>query len=1326
MHLEHESSQRGGSPPDSSDAKPTLWAGFDSLPSSNIEPTAPPPVIVLMVSDASARETLGNDLLGLGIRCRIAGGSSAMIGKITARPDGAIAVITDRASLAKADIPDEARNPEAVAHHPGKAPPLYLLPIGRDAEPLSGWVRLPRHDSGQALLSVLSELLGDKLPVPYRIFFIGREGEMERALHLEIQGSGAMFLASLDDRADTNAEIEAADPDVVLIEGAVDLTDSLATELGSRRQNGLQLIALGTPGGNGTDREGLMEPDQMLPADTNMRAVARAALMSARQARENGRIRRRLRNEETAHQLKWHAVDQHAIVSMTDKRGCIVYVNDRFSRVSGYSTDELLGANHRMLKSGQHPESFYRNLWRTITAGEIWRGVICNRRRDGSFYWVRSTISPIRDANGTLRGYISVRTDVTPLKEVEQRLRLLERAVESNPSGLVIADARQEGFPLIYANRGFKEITGYPDAEILGRPCNFLQGRDREQEGSLVLRAALEQGKPGEALLRNFRRDGEAFWNHVIISPIHDEHGELTHYVGIQQDVTDQVESARDLEESESRFRRSQRYANIGTWEWDIPAGTLTWSESIPGLFGLAEGEQEVSFDRFEQSVHPDDRAAVHAAINRSLESDAPYHVEHRVVWPDGSEHWLVERGAVVRDEQGNAWRMLGVVQDIDARKHAEIDLAERERRLREAQALAHLGDWHVDVHSGELQWSEEVFRIFGLDPQRAEPSRDLFYRAVHPDDRDKVLESEARSVKTGLLDVFHRIVRPDGGIRHLHQLSRPILDESGRVTRCDGTVQDVTDLVVAKRQLEDVEERFRFAIEGAGDGIWDWRIESDEMTFSGNYEPMLGYEPGELPPVFASWLDAIHPDDRPTARGRLTDYLEGRIEAFSLEMRMRARDGSFLWVLCRARIHECADGLPKRVIGIHTDITAQKTTEQALRRAREEADKANRAKSEFLSNMSHELRTPMNAIIGFAQLLEYDETLPTELGRDVTEILKAGHHLLDLINEILDLARVESGNIELSLEPLHLKPVITECFALVQPLADKRGVTLRLDDSADLVVRADRTRLKQALLNLLSNAIKYNREEGRVICTATRDGDTVSVCVADTGRGIPPDRLDELFQPFSRLDADQLDIEGTGIGLAYTRRIVELMQGRVTAESERGKGSRFRIRLQVATEAALPAHTETLPPAAFSPNRRQPARERTVLYIEDNPSNVKLVASILKRRPELNLLTAHQPRVGLNLAREYRPELILLDINMPGMSGYDVLRLLREDETFHATPIVAITANAMTSQIRDGLEAGFDDYLTKPLDVEAFLRTVDRFLFRSSPTATGPTDISD
>ncbi len=1251
-------------------------------------------------------------LLSLGYQPQVANAAEADDRELV-RPDAPAAVILPDINQSGHRRLVEAMEEQAAAGH--QPPAILLLQATMETCAAPVWA-MPAIDCAADLQAVLRQALGDGAIAEHRALLIDLPASWQTELPTALERTGLQVEVTTSEAFNAERHLSAFRPEVIVTgsdERARGLTDRL---LDHRSHFGTRVVTTLPTDPVATSVQ--LPADGVLSEDIPASRLTSTLASMAQQARQELDLRRHCADLDHARRLERHAVDQHAIISIADRQGTIIHVNDHFVDISGYPRDELIGANHRLLKSGEHPDEFYRDMWQTIASGHTWSGVICNRRKSGEFYWVRSTITPLLGADGKPYQYMSIRTDITPLKSAEQQLRLLERAVESSPNGLVIADAARDGFPLIYVNQGFEQITGYARDEILGCRCYFLQGDDRDQPGNAVLRQALAEGKGAEAVLRNYRKNGEPFWNQINLSPITNAAGTVTHYVGVQDDVTEQREAAQALEASESRFRRSQVYADIGTWEWDIRSGALNWSERIPTLFGLEQGARTTPFEQFEHAIHPDDRQLVTEAITASIENDTPYEVEHRVTWADGTERWLLEQGAVVRDRQGEAIQMLGVVQDIDDRKRTELALAEREQQLQEAQSLARLGDWHADLRTGELRWSDPVFRIFGYEPGEIEPSIERFYNAIHPEDRDSVRASEARAADTGTHDVVHRIIRPDGTLRYVHELSKPTYDQAGNIVRFDGTVQDVTELVEAQQRLKEIQERFRFAIEGAGDGIWDWHPQTGEMTFSANYEPMLGHARGALPSRFETWLDAVHPDERAATKRALLAYLEGSNPAFTREMRMRTRDGGYRWVLCRASIVDREADTARRVIGVHTDITKQKNSEQALIRAREDADTANRAKSEFLSNMSHELRTPMNAIIGFAQLLEYDETLPEALGSDVHEILQAGHHLLDLINEILDLAKVETGNIELSLEPIAAQPVIAECFSLVAPLAEKRGITLQMRATAGVVVRADRTRLKQALLNLISNAIKYNRVDGSVTCRAFLQDDWVALCVDDTGKGIKPDRLEELFQPFNRLEPEQSEVEGTGIGLAYTRRIVELMGGEVSAESERGIGSRFCIRL---TPDSLPVDTSDEAITGDAPqepasDRMAAEKEHTVLYIEDNPSNLKLATSLLARRPGINLLTAHQSRAGLNLALEYRPDLLLLDINMPGLDGYEILALLRQEPATADTPIVAVTANAMADEVEKGRRAGFDEYLTKPLDIEIFLATVDRFLADKMP----------
>jgi signal transduction histidine kinase/ActR/RegA family two-component response regulator len=394
----------------------------------------------------------------------------------------------------------------------------------------------------------------------------------------------------------------------------------------------------------------------------------------------------------------------------------------------------------------------------------------------------------------------------------------------------------------------------------------------------------------------------------------------------------------------------------------------------------------------------------------------------------------------------------------------------------------------------------------------------------------------------------------------------------------------------------------------------------------------------------------------------------------------------------------------------IGTDNSVRKQVELELNKAMAVAEKANLAKSDFLSSMSHELRTPLSAILGFAQLMESGSPSPTvSQKRSIDQILQAGWYLLELINEILDLALIESGKLSLSLEPISLADVMHECQAMIEPQAQKRGISVAFPRfETRYFVKADRTRVKQILINLLSNAIKYNKVGGTVVvdCTAST-AERIRISVKDTGEGLTPDKLTQLFQPFNRLGKETGIEEGTGIGLMVSKRLVELMKGEIGVESTVGVGSVFWIELNLTAEPQ-PAAGAAKPTAVAQSQVQADAQLRTLLYVEDNPANLMLVEDLVARRPDIRLLSAADGNRGIEMARASRPDVILMDINLPGISGIQALKILRADPATAHIPVVAISANAIPHDIEKGLKAGFFRYLTKPIKVNEFMDTLD------------------
>ena len=408
----------------------------------------------------------------------------------------------------------------------------------------------------------------------------------------------------------------------------------------------------------------------------------------------------------------------------------------------------------------------------------------------------------------------------------------------------------------------------------------------------------------------------------------------------------------------------------------------------------------------------------------------------------------------------------------------------------------------------------------------------------------------------------------------------------------------------------------------------------------------------------------------------------------------------------------------------IGTDNSLRKQAEFKLNQAMAVAEKANLAKSDFLSSMSHELRTPLSAILGFAQLIESGTPPPTPTQkRSVDQILQAGWYLLELINEILDLALIESGKLSLSLEPMGLSDVLLECAAMIEPQAHKRDIQVSFPPfGARFFVNADRTRVKQVLINLLSNAIKYNRIGGsvQVTCIELMPG-RIRISIKDTGEGLSPEQIEQLFQPFNRLGQESNVEEGTGIGLVMTKRLIELMGGQIGLESCVGEGSVFWVEMDLISKPTTQASNVNLV-ESMSSYAHVDAPLHRLLYVEDNPANLMLVEDLIARRPDIQLLTARDGNEGVAMARSAAPDVILMDINLPGISGIAALALLSADPLTAHIPIVALSANAMQRDIAKGLDAGFFRYLTKPIKVNEFMKTLDvalRFA-KANPTLRG------
>lgn len=740
-----------------------------------------------------------------------------------------------------------------------------------------------------------------------------------------------------------------------------------------------------------------------------------------------------------------------------------------------------------------------------------------------------------------------------------------------------------------FFNRPLFEITGYVRDDIQHMTLfDFFSHRARDELKSAMIEAiAIDGGFDLDLPL--ISRSGDQIPITLYGKVTHDAGSALLTGCGL--DVSHVRETLRAAAISEERLSRSQAFANIGIWDWNLRTDEVYWSDRVTELMGALTSRNQFNFQEFLSAAHPLDRARLAASIENCVTGHDVLDEEFRIHRPDGSERWMLARANLIHDDQATPVRMLGVIQDITPLKHAEF------------------------------------------------------------------IEKRAREQIQSIIDSLEARIC--------------VVDEQGEIISVNRSWQQNP-----YRQIE----------------------RSKSLASGGNYL------------TFCDALAASGRGDMAHLAAAVRAVLQGSENSAETEIAVDQDGYQGIHLVRITPLRGSSQELPRVVIN-HLDVTKRREIEQDLRQAKEEAERASRAKSEFLSLMSHELRTPMNAVLGFAQLLEADDELNEDQQESVGEILKAGKHLLHLINEVLDLARIESGRVDIAPEPVALTDLVAECLPLVELSARQNQVQIRFGNLGGMAVVADRIRLKQVLINLLSNAVKYNNPGGEVRITARRDANArIRISVIDTGLGIASEDIAQLFSPFCRLDRDA-HREGTGIGLAVCRRLVEAMGGVIDASSELGHGSCFWLELDAAEFDRDTGNMVESSDDEPLDGMELPESLTRILQIEDNAANLKLMDRLLARYPRLRNVNANSGRQGIELAIEERPDLILLDIHMPGMNGYQVLRELRADPRTAGIPVIAVTANATSDHARRGEEAGFDAYLTKPIDIRDLVRAIRRVI---------------
>ncbi|WP_019568793.1 PAS domain S-box protein [Thioalkalivibrio sp. ALMg13-2] len=750
---------------------------------------------------------------------------------------------------------------------------------------------------------------------------------------------------------------------------------------------------------------------------------------------------------------------------------------------------------------------------------------------------------------------------------------------------------------------------------------------------------------------------------------------------------------------------------------------TVTFmSEGGENLTGYPAADFQRGARHFADQIYPDDQECVWNEVQAALAQRVEFRLQYRMLDRAGRVRWCYEEGRGHFDARGELLYLEGLVRNDDERHRAE-DARRRMQALVEGAPEA-VGWADPD---GTVLYFNRAFRNLLAMPEDADPSDGYRVQSFYDNEVFAFLEATVLpTVATSGQWTGELALKALDG-RYIPTLNSvfALPGEAGEAEVIANVITDLTELKRAEAALAESESRYRQLFELSTDGIAYADTESTSLVSANlSFANMLGYAQAEIAQL--SVRDIYPPDDLSWVLEQFSELASGH-QAVARDVPVLRRDGSVFyadisasWVTVSGR---------SLMVGVFRDVSQRRIEAQRIQDLNEtlearvlertaDLERANAAKNEFLSRMSHELRTPLNAILGFTQVLQLPGGAPlsTQQADNVREIHHAGEHLLGLVNEVLDLARIEAGQLEIAPEPVALVPVLEHAVAQIEMRARERDIPLTLQAHEPSTVLADPLRLRQVLLNLLSNAVKYNRDGGQIDvgCEPATDG-RVRVSVRDTGHGLSTEQQARLFRPFERLESAYEGIEGTGIGLALAKQLVEGMQGSIGVDSVPGEGSTFWFELPLSDDRADMDHDT--PASTSKPDPATQGKSQTILYIEDNPANLRLVQKILDRRADIELLSVENAEDGLVLAGQERPDLILLDLNLPGMDGFEALQRMRADPVTRAIPVIAVSANAMKRDIERGMAAGFQDYLVKPINVRDLYIAIDTHL--ASPKRT-------
>ena len=968
----------------------------------------------------------------------------------------------------------------------------------------------------------------------------------------------------------------------------------------------------------------------------------------------------------------------------------------------------------------------------------------------------------LEDYAHTLEQKVEARTqtlkqEIRDRRQAQQQLRqseaALQDALEFNQQ--IIANA-QEGVLVLDLDLRFlvwnpfmAALTGFPAEFVLGKHLHEAFPFLREKGIFDLVNRALA----GETVLSpdlHFQLPDREFWTSEIHNPLLDPQGNIMGVIGTVHDISDRKKIEEDLRESELRYASLSSTSPVGIFRTDTQGNCLyvneRWCEIAGMTLELALGEG------WSNAIHPDDRDWVFEEWYQSARQHRPFQAEYRFQRPDGCVTWVVGQATVETNAQGIEIGYVGTITDISDRKQTEASLTQAHRQLTfhiENSPLATI-EWNQNMQL--TRWSKQAEQIFGWSAAEVLGKHWGDWRFVFEADRDRVNETATRLMNGIEANnaCCNRNYRKDGTVLDCEWYNSALLDQSGNLVSFQCLVQDVSDRKQAEAALEQLnrqleervtqrtqelqqsEERLRLALMASNQGLYDLNVKTGDAVVSAEYATMLGYDPNDFHETHAKWIERLHPDDADRVVSTYRAYVSGEIPKYKVEFRQRLNNGDWKWILSLGRIVTWdPEGKPLRMLGIHTDINDRKAAEAALRqananleirvkertleltKAKEAAEAANRAKSEFLANISHELRTPLNGVLGYAQILKRDPAINPEQKEGLSIIEQCGSHLLTLISDILDLAKIEAGKLELVPKDFHFPDFLDNVVDICRLRARQKAldVTYQFSSSMPVALHADEKRLRQVLLNLLSNATKFTDAGSVMFRVEVLEGSNSKFrfrfSITDTGIGIAPEHFKRIFLPFEQACASNRQYEGTGLGLAITQNILNQMGSTLQVESTVGQGSTFWFELDIPIAQDLLPSAVSVPTQLIEGYRGDP---RTILVVDDRWENRAVLRNLLIPLG-FDILEAVSGQAGLKLLDQSQPDAIIVDLVMPEMDGFEMTRRIRQNPDLQAVVIIACSARTFSSDRDASLQAGCDNFLAKPIQSAELLGQLQHHL---------------